>query len=110
MKPNKEAIQKWVDALRSGKYTQALGYLERDDKYCCLGVAEHINGGVHNTFASGLNKENLKYYFNDEFFKSEIPVKYNGKKVLLSSLNDGLDGYESHTFEEIADIIEDNFL
>ncbi len=28
----------WVQALRSGKYTQGHGYLMRDDKFCCLGV------------------------------------------------------------------------
>jgi len=37
--PNKEAIRKWVDALRSGKYKQATGQLRVNDSYCCLGVA-----------------------------------------------------------------------
>ena len=35
--------QKWVDALRSGKYTQTRGALRSDEgnnpKFCCLGVA-----------------------------------------------------------------------
>ena len=32
--------QKWVDALRSGKYTQGQNRLRSDDgKFCCLGVA-----------------------------------------------------------------------
>jgi hypothetical protein len=35
--------QKWIEALRSGKYRQATGTLYQDDNnqtgYCCLGVA-----------------------------------------------------------------------
>ena len=31
--------QKWVAALRSGKYKQGIGYLRStSDEYCCLGV------------------------------------------------------------------------
>jgi hypothetical protein len=29
---------KWVEALRSGKYQQGQGYLQKDGKFCCLGV------------------------------------------------------------------------
>jgi hypothetical protein len=28
----------WTDELRSGKYKQGIGFLEKDDKYCCLGI------------------------------------------------------------------------
>lgn len=30
--------RQWVDALRSGDYTQGKGYLHQNDTYCCLGV------------------------------------------------------------------------
>lgn len=33
-----ELKQKWIDALRSGKYSQAKGRLEDGGSYCCLGV------------------------------------------------------------------------
>lgn len=36
MKP--EIKKLWTDALRSGKYQQGTGYLNRDGKLCCLGV------------------------------------------------------------------------
>lgn len=39
MKPNKENIKKWVDALRSGKYRQGSGKLYNGSTFCCLGVA-----------------------------------------------------------------------
>lgn len=31
-------MEKWVKALRSGKYEQGKSYLKKDNKYCCLGV------------------------------------------------------------------------
>jgi hypothetical protein len=42
---NREHMQQWVDALRSGKYTQGRSALRnRDDEYCCLGVACDVSG------------------------------------------------------------------
>ena len=35
---NPEIKAKWVQALKSGKYNQADGFLRVDDNYCCLGV------------------------------------------------------------------------
>lgn len=34
----KEIKEKWIAALRSGEYQQTDGYLQRDGKFCCLGV------------------------------------------------------------------------
>jgi len=31
--------EKWIAALRSGKFKQTRGFLRREDKFCCLGVA-----------------------------------------------------------------------
>ena len=36
-------VNKWVAALRSGKYQQGVGSLNRNEKYCCLGVLADIN-------------------------------------------------------------------
>ena len=33
-----ENTKKWVAALRSGRYKQGLGWLNRGGRYCCLGV------------------------------------------------------------------------
>ena len=33
-----ENAQKWVAGLRSGKYPQGFGYLNKDGQFCCLGV------------------------------------------------------------------------
>jgi hypothetical protein len=39
MKVPQRAMKKWIAALRSGKYKQGIGWLERNNHYCCLGVA-----------------------------------------------------------------------
>ena len=36
----------WVEALRSGKYSQGENWLRTDRGYCCLGVACEISGLV----------------------------------------------------------------
>jgi len=33
-----EIKERWLEALRSGKYKQTTGYLRDDDGFCCLGV------------------------------------------------------------------------
>ena len=40
----KEHRRLWVQALRSGKYAQYLGYLHTNGGFCCLGVACDISG------------------------------------------------------------------
>jgi|SRR5712671_2579910 len=35
---NADIKVKWVAALRSGKYRQGEGYLQKDGRFCCLGV------------------------------------------------------------------------
>lgn len=51
MTPEQEAnVGKWVAALRSGEYRQTMGGLQRDGRFCCLGVAcflfDKANPGV----------------------------------------------------------------
>lgn len=36
---NREHVQLWIDALRSGKYKKLRNALHRDDRFCALGVA-----------------------------------------------------------------------
>jgi len=45
IKMPKELKQRWVDALRSGKYKQAQGALKKDGGYCCLGVLQMVVDG-----------------------------------------------------------------
>jgi hypothetical protein len=45
---NKEAKEMWIDALRSGKYTQCKSCLrDTNDSYCCLGVLVKVFEEYH---------------------------------------------------------------
>lgn len=51
--------QKWIDALRSGRYIQGKKFLKRSvndaPKYCCLGVLCEIEGKEWNLIADFTN-------------------------------------------------------
>lgn len=120
----KENIKKWIDALRSGKYQQGRKALRREgdgDEYCCLGVAcaiyvEETGDGVWTrSFATCKFILELTYEVPEEaylplavqgFFGLDHHDPRIGGVVTLTSLNDS----GKHTFEEIADIIEREFM
>jgi hypothetical protein len=118
---NKEIKTKWLAALRSGEYKQGMGALHNiaEDSYCCLGVLCDIYAKEHQ------ESENVRRPHPDsgetEMFYDESAVapdlivswagiqdgnpyikvdnKYNRS---VRQLNDN-----GKTFEEIADIIEE---
>ena len=102
----KSIADKWVEALRSGKYKQGEGFLhsESNNTYCCLGVLCEIEGIPFNgnrimPFKNGILKTG-----NGEIL---------GDGTLLSNLNDGrgrliTDDIIKLNFDEIADIIQIN--
>ncbi len=116
-KPTKKNIQKLVNALRSGKYTQGRKALQDGDKFCCLGVAckvfvprralslrslsTEMSGGMpaDQPFAPGWLK-----CLSDEF--------QSKTGEYLQALNDSgvhsLDGAPLGTlsFDEIADLLQ----
>jgi hypothetical protein len=102
---NPEIKQKWVDALRSGKYKQGIEELkDSEGRYCCLGVLcvvtkqkkwagrstlpEHIQANVGVTECGDLPK----------------PIYVDGQ--LYSTLT-GLNDFAEYDFNRIADIIEE---
>jgi hypothetical protein len=132
---NKERVQALVDALRSGEFPQTTGKLRDETGYCCLGVACEVyrrdlnkgewDGAAFNigeikhtdqysdNVAEGVLSKMVQEYFG---FKSTHPlIKYSGKpivefrgrsKIGLAELND----IARLNFNQIADIIEENFL
>lgn len=115
VKLNPEFKEKWIEALKSGKYKQGKGKLRSNKEYyCCLGVACKIEGipdvfldtNVSNDYISTLPSEiitiNLKP-LNEGYTYSET-VK------TLVDMNDGNDesGISRKSFNEIADWIEEN--
>lgn len=102
----KEFATKWLEALRSGKYTQGFGMLTdkkydflpnfvQNTKFCCLGVAGHICGHTLKELS------NNQYLEVPTFKKVPTGITNNGSNplvLILSSLNDGLreDAYEDY--------------
>lgn len=109
---NIPVIRRWVFALRSGKYSQGQGRLNRDGRYCCLGVLTDlaVQTGLGNWDGTSfvINK-----FVQSPLYLSDAVINWAGladKKGLefadkcegLVSLNDT----HNKTFSEIADIIE----
>lgn len=109
----KENVEKWVKALRSGDYKQGQFNLNKDGKFCCLGVACELfkdelklevtvirvgraNYGAtkYNGVASDLPEEVMNYLG----LKSPYGNFRGGS---LAALND-----VGTSFNEIADLIE----
>lgn len=134
---NKENIQKWVKALRSGKYKQAYCALKvsEDDSsfsHCCLGVAcevylQETGDGVWNSSTS--MDDGYAYKFKPSSCNpssSFLPIAVrnwfgindlalatvNDHKVHATTLNDGdnTSSIDKHNFDQIADAIERTYL
>jgi hypothetical protein len=100
-KMNQELKNKWIEALRSGKYKQGRNYLRMGDSFCCLGVLCDVDDPSKwraNHFVSarmyGDNLSCLPDYF---------PLSPRARASLMR-MND----VQNKSFEEIADWIEEN--
>lgn len=123
--------QKWVEALRSGEYQQGKDALRSEDKfgkdqYCCLGVlCEVVGGGEWEDFDGHAQRYNYGHTKGVELLPQQLAEDVGLDReptvrvetedgshdwVELTSLNDGLDGYEARSFEEIADLIENTHI
>jgi len=119
-----DKMRMWVAALRSGKYFQGTGALNRGDEYCCLGVAcevamanglpvtkdRNVNGEIGYDGQTAFLPEVVKEWFGmkyetGEFDNPKAGEDYDEPKTLeLHELND-----EGMPFDEIADVIELNW-
>jgi hypothetical protein len=102
--------QKWVDALRSGKYQQATSFLRNGDRFCCLGVACDISG-IGNW--SG-NSYVIKGYGSSKLIPDEVQ-KWLGLRDNAGYISGDPEGthlaFENDhgaTFERIASLIEEH--
>lgn len=125
----KDIKDKWVSALRSGKYKQGTGYLIKSSnaggqcKHCCLGVLcdlylqEHdVELSWNSEVISDTEVLNVASLYGTEFVlpyqvqewaglhEPSPCVEYCGHDEMLSELND----YERLDFNGIADLIEEN--
>jgi hypothetical protein len=109
----KEFAEKWIIALRSGKYAQAEGTLYDPEKngFCCLGVACAMNYPLYRLknrygeFAIIINKSHADLQVDLKKIPRELKgIALNNELVeVLTRMND--DGYP---FDTIADWLEKN--
>jgi hypothetical protein len=131
---NQEVKTKWVAALRSGEFEQNKGALTNADrtKHCCLGVLCEIavrEGIIPGPIRKGM-QGSLTFHYGQEVdgtggdafvlpyavqVWAAIDALPKGPRLVgsdvtytLATYNDGSDDIRRHTFNEIADVIEEN--
>ena len=113
-----EVRKKWVEALRSGEYKQGRGALNKDNKFCCLGVLCDlaVKEGVIPPPTKGTISPYYLYGTGDHKVSGVLPQEvmdwvgarsgagefWEPRYRTLAGINDSDDS----TFEEIASIIE----
>jgi hypothetical protein len=110
----RERIQRWVAALRSGEYQQGRFFLKSLDRFCCLGVAcdiyakENPDGKwLHSDFKAGdkeLGVTSPPTTVCKWFGLPEGPITAGGTGLI--TLND----HRNQSFSVIADLIEKEYL
>ena len=108
-----EIKQRWVTALRSGKYKQTSGFLRTVDGYCCLGVLCDLHNHNGMNWKGGPDEDRMtwSYYTEEGTLPKEVMdwaqlTNHNPeiKGDALAEINDS-----GRSFAEIADLIELNF-
>ena len=109
--------QKWVDALRSGKYKQGKNALRTEnDEFCCLGVLEDVmgtpcvKGGIGlvqtirgNKYAYHHSKTDFSIGVLTRKTYEDLKITNRGQTKLIDMNDSGA------SFDEIADFIENNY-
>jgi hypothetical protein len=132
-KMNTEVKQKWIDALRSGKYDQGSEKLRSVTGYCCLGVLCDLYAKEHNQEWEfrGITETNLQpqdyWYFEDqsEFLPDSVrdwaglPFGNPNVRVDVTDNDDEDDWFyndeianlndSGYTFNELSKLIEQQF-
>jgi hypothetical protein len=113
MKMPIELKDKWVKALRSGKYKQGRGilYNPEEKSFCCLGVLEHIcldgNVELYTTGADTSHPGSFRGSPSSEFY-DEYGIDIHEIEGRLVCMNDGSSGGKPKSFRTIANYIVKN--
>ena len=115
---NADMKQKWVEALRSGRYKQGQQHLRQRDKqgmplYCCLGVLGEVydhHRWIGDSYGSAPGEE---YYPSSD---AVLPYEVVTALGLYDLTDEGMDVQDhlanmndnGQDFTEIADYIEEN--
>jgi hypothetical protein len=106
---NPDVYEKWVGALRSGEYPQAIGRLHYNGKFCCLGVLCKLHSQETGQVWVGDTYLGEKHYLPQAVVEwagldnndPSVETKYHEEKA-LSLLND-----KGYSFDDIAQWIEE---
>ena len=102
-------LDKWLKALRSGKYKQGKGTLEDEGKFCCLGVLQKIANGETEADCDlpsmhWLRQHGIRFTNEDGYLGCSPLLPTLG--VSASVANDGNSVIQKHKFTTIANAIE----
>jgi hypothetical protein len=106
---NSQVKAQWIQALRSGEYSQTQAYLKKDDGFCCLGVLcdlhSRATGNKWNEYGYlGMNSLLPNEVINWVGLScSNLYLTFDGQRLSLTHLNDHL----KLNFNQIADLIEE---
>lgn len=109
---NSEFKQRWIDALRSGKYEQCREQLRsKGNRYCCLGVICDIYDKSNWEKSEDITLPGYRYTIDNIYSSVELPEELmyiigltHDDMAELIELND----HEGYDFDQIADWIEEN--
>lgn len=113
-------MKQWVAALRSGEYQQGQGYLNKQNKFCCLGVVcdLYIKSGGKGEWkmdATGMGRFIVKDAVDEAMYLPDVVRKWLIEDDFaagqdLSELNPiSLNDNRRLDFAQIADCIEEKF-
>lgn len=105
--PRTPELEKWLEALRGGKYAQAYSRLRDNEGFCCLGVAcDVLKDDVGGKW---LKDNHFKVSLNQAATMGALPIKVREllslscrQEDVLTDMNDT----DRATFPEIADYLE----
>ena len=101
---NPELKAKWVKALRSGEYIQGKGYMNRNGKFCCLGVLAEVLELPKQVDDVRCDTYTYEPQASTWGFMTDAAEEYGliDEQAHLQLMNDS----SLNTFDEIADYIE----
>lgn len=115
---NNDVKALWVEALRSGEYTQTTDVLRRRDSMCCLGVLCDLHHKTTNDGEWTFSRDGVAHYITkQEKATTDLPrivqawagldeyEPFIGERSITAH-NDGRGDIAAKSFLEIADLIE----
>ena len=94
-------MEEWLDALRSGDYTQTRGVLRRGENcFCAVGLLLYLR------YPERFDGNKYKAKLNAPTEDMEADLDHIDGQLLFEAIN--MNDHECKSFEEIADFLEAN--